>query len=112
MAVSNAYLGPEEILPEGSVGSPTRILEAGLSGTMTTFATAEAGPNTITVAAAAPFLGLVAGDIISIAGASNAANNGTKTIVSVVTDGTVATVSETLVNEGPVATVSITSLPK
>lgn len=97
MSAESAYIGPQEIVASGAGNSgPQVILEGGVTGQSVTYASPA---NTITIGGgAAPFLGLSAGDIITIAG--SASNNGTKTIVSVDnTAGTVATVSETLVAE-------------
>jgi hypothetical protein len=91
MTSRNPYRGPLELEALGSKSSSPVIIP---SGTSVTYATSEAGPYTITVAGATPFLGLVAGDFISITGAANAANNGAKEIVSVDSAGTVATVVE------------------
>ena len=115
MSTGSAYLGPLEIKAAGENNSgPQVILPGDITGQAVVFATTEDGPYTITVTGAAPFLGLVAGDTITIANASNAGNNGTKTIVSVDnTAGSIVTVEEPLVNETSASPspVVITQLP-
>lgn len=112
MGVNNAYIGIDEIKPEGSVGSPVQLKAAAAAGVGVTIA-GISGASTITITGATPFVGLVAGQLIQIAGAANAANNGTKTISAINSNGSVATVTDLLVNEvdGAPSDIAITSLP-
>lgn len=107
MTAKNAYIGTVEIKALGENGSPVVVVPVGVSITFVGIT----GASTITLGTGGYIPGVLsAGQLISVVGASNAGNNGVKTVSSVTSAGDVITVEDLLINEVSTSA-SITALP-